>query len=57
MIKESIKEKLNEILELCELTEEKYQIEPKGFLVDNYLRIQDDINQIIKEWLEDENNK
>ena len=31
MIKESIKEKLNEILELCELTEEKYQIEPKGF--------------------------
>ena len=54
MIKESIKEKLNEILELCELTEEKYQIEPKGFLVDNYLRIQDDINQIIKEWLKNE---
>ena len=57
MIKESIKKKLNEILELCELTEEKYQIEPKGFLVDNYLRIQDDINQIIEEELEDENNK
>ena len=52
MIKESIKKKLNEILELCELTEEKYQIEPKGFLVDNYLRIQDDINQIIEEELE-----
>ena len=54
MIKESIKKKLNEILELCELTEEKYQIEPKGFLVDNYLRIQDDINQIIEEELENE---
>ena len=52
MIKESIKEKLNEILELCELTEEKYQIEPKGFLVDKYLHIQDDINQIIEEELE-----
>ena len=52
MIKESIKEKLNEILELCELTEEKYKIKPKGFLVDNYLRIQDDINQIIEEELE-----
>ena len=52
IIKESIKEKLNEILELCELTEEKYQIKPRGFLIDNYLRIQDDINQIIKEWLD-----
>ena len=57
MIKESNKKKLNEIIELCELTEEKYQIEPKGCVVDNYLRIQDDINRIIKEWLEDENNK
>ena len=56
MIKESIKKKLNEILELCELTEEKYQIEPKGFLVDNYLRIQDDINQIIEGALEDDNS-
>ena len=56
MIKESIKKKLNEILELCELTEEKYQIEPKGFLVDNYLRIQDDINQIIDEVLENDNS-
>ena len=54
MIKESIKKKLNEILELCELTEEKYQIEPKGFLVDNYLHIQDDINQIIEEELEND---
>ena len=38
-----IKEKLKEIFELCQLTEEKYQIKPMGFLVDNYLRIQDDI--------------
>ena len=52
--KELIKGKLNEILELCELTEEKYQIKPKGFLVDNYLRIQDDINQLIEEILENE---
>lgn len=50
--KDLIKDKLNEILELCELTEEKYQIKPKGFLVDNYLRIQDDINEIIEEVLE-----
>lgn len=50
--KDLIKDKLNEILELCELTEEKYQIKPKGFLVDNYLRIQDDINEIIEEGLE-----
>ena len=49
-----IKDKLNEILELCELTEEKYQIKPKGFLVDNYLRIQDDINEIIEEVLEND---
>ena len=54
MIKESIKKKLNEILELCELTEEKYQNERKSNMVDNYLRIQDDINQIIEEVLEDE---
>ena len=54
MIKESIKEKLNEIPELCELIEEKYLIKHKGLLVDNYLRIQDDINQIIKEWLEND---
>lgn len=52
--KDLIKGKLNEILELCELTEEKYQIKPKGFLVDNYLRIQDDINEIIEEGSEDD---
>ena len=49
-----IKDKLNEILELCELTEEKYQIKPKGFLVDNYLRILDDIDQLIEELLEND---
>lgn len=43
-MKNLIEEKLKEIQDLCELTEEKYQIKPKGFLVDNYLRIQDDIN-------------
>ena len=53
-MKDIIKKKLNEILELCELTEEKYQIKPKGFLVDNYLRIQDDINQLIEEVLEND---
>lgn len=49
-----IKDKLNKILELCELTEEKYQIKPKGFLVDNYLRIYDDINQLIEGLLEND---
>lgn len=43
-MKNLIDEKLKEIQDLCELTEEKYKIKPKGFLVDNYLRIQDDIN-------------
>ena len=48
-----IRKILDEILELCELVEKKYNIKPMGFLVDNYLRLQDDLIEKVEELKDD----